>query len=89
MTAEKKKNERAAAPVKQTRSRPQAGRPHLIDPFAALGVRTDAPFFFVLRKYIIMAKGRCQANFFFSVYFLRAAATLCPVAERRKGGLDA
>ena len=84
-----KENERDTAPVKQTRNRPQAGAAHLIDPFAALGVRTDAPSFFVLRGYITTEKRRCQANFFGFVYFLHAAATLCPVAERRKGGLDA
>ncbi len=35
----------------------------LIDPFASLGVRTDAPFFFVLRGYPTTPARRCQAFF--------------------------
>ena len=42
----------------------------LIDPFASLRVRTDAPFFFVLRRYITTEIMPCQAVFRDFVYFL-------------------
>ena len=34
----------------------------MIDPFALLGVRTDAPFFFILRRYYILCAALCQGD---------------------------
>lgn len=63
----------------------------MIDPFALLGVRTDAPLFFVLRRYYILYFPLCQGIFLLSSGIFRYIFVFpCPHYARRqfkqKGG---